>query len=133
MRTITVVIMCSWEDDENLRDALEQYNDSGLKQEQILDFVSNEFPTYLWSLRSLQRRLRYFNIKHNEITNDTILQAMDILENELKGPGQWHKMKHKFVIFLLSPLLTDNFWLVSSILTNLLFFLRSKQSLGKQQ
>ena len=88
MRTITVVIMCSWEDDENLRDALEQYNDSGLKQEQILDFVSNEFPTYLWSLRSLQRRLRYFNIKHNEITNDTILQAMDILENELKGPGQ---------------------------------------------
>ena len=79
--------MATWIHDDNLREAMSQYVLQGLQRSEILDFLRRDFPQYLWSIRSLDRRLRHFEIYYNSnsVEIDDVMQAV---ENEIGGPGQ---------------------------------------------
>jgi hypothetical protein len=64
-----------------------KYVGQNLQTREILDFLTHDFPQYAWSLRSLDRRLRHFNLYFNDnsVTVDEVIQAV---ETELKGPGR---------------------------------------------
>ena len=58
-----------------------------LRRKEILDFVSEDFNLYAWSLRSLDRRLEYFNIRYTDhnVDLDDIETAV---RQEMDGPGK---------------------------------------------
>jgi len=76
-----------WTEDEYLEKALCKYVKEGLKREEILDFVVRDFREYAWSLRTLDRRLRYFGISFTD-RNVTVDQVKTAVRKELDGPGQ---------------------------------------------
>lgn len=58
-----------------------------MQRSEILDFVKRDHPNYSWSLRTLDRRLRFFNTYY--IDKAISLQEVRlIVQNELQGPGQ---------------------------------------------
>ena len=76
-----------WKEDETLKETLQCYVKEGLQREEILDFVRRDFEAYAWSMRTLDRRLNYFDIKYTDhsVTIDEIKGAV---EKELQGPGK---------------------------------------------
>ena len=76
-----------WKQDVDLKDTLTRYVKENLRRTEILDFVSMDFNLYSWSLRSLDRRLEYFNIQYTDRSVD-----LDDIETpvrqEMDGPGQ---------------------------------------------
>lgn len=76
-----------WQDDGELSDTLKKYVEQQLQRNEILDFVSREFDQYDWSLRSLDRRLRFFNINYID-RNVTVQEAREAISKELNGPGK---------------------------------------------
>ena len=62
----------SWKEDDLLKGALQKYVKQGLKREEAIDFLRRDFPQYAWSIRTLDRRLRHFEVYYRD---DTI-QAM---------------------------------------------------------
>ena len=52
----------TWKEDLNLREKLNDYVTEGLRREEILDFMLRDFDCYAWSIRTLDRRLRYYDI-----------------------------------------------------------------------
>ena len=67
----------NWKDDEELKRDLEKYVKHNFKRKEVLDFVSSKYPMYVWSLRTLCRRLSHFNIKYTnyEIELDNLRQT----------------------------------------------------------
>ena len=53
----------------------------------MLDFLRRDFPTYAWSIATLDRRLRYFNIFYMD-TNVTLDEVKEAVGKELEGPGK---------------------------------------------
>ena len=53
----------------------------------MLDFLSRDFPLYVWSLRMLDRKLRHFGIFFNDGTYKVDL-VMKAFETEQNGPGK---------------------------------------------
>ena len=53
----------------------------------MLSFLTRDFEEYAWSLRTLDRRLRYFNIFRND-KNVSVEQVKAAVGNELMGPGK---------------------------------------------
>jgi len=53
-----------WKDDACLKAALIEYVRQNLPRKELLDFVKLEFAQYTWSLPTLDRRLRHFDIHH---------------------------------------------------------------------
>ena len=77
--------MATWFHDDNLKEAMYQYVQQGLKRSEILDFLRRDFPQCPGSIRSLERRPRHFEILCcNGVGIDDFMKAV---ENELKGPG----------------------------------------------
>ena len=72
---------------EALRIDLEKYVRQNLRRYEILDFVTLQYPMYAWSLRSLARRLQFFNIKctDHEVELEEVKTAV---QKELQGPGK---------------------------------------------
>lgn len=64
-----------WRDDQVLREALEKYVQQGLKISEIMDFMLLDFAEYPWSMSSLDRRLRHFEINYNDKT----VQVQDVI------------------------------------------------------
>ena len=60
---------------------MKTYVSRGLPREEILDF-----PQYAWSLRTLDRRLREFDI-HFSDTRISVEEVKEAIKNELDGPG----------------------------------------------
>ena len=52
----------NWINDKHLEDTLRKLVGDNLKRTEILDYMQRDFPGYAWSLRTLDRRIRYFNI-----------------------------------------------------------------------
>ena len=77
----------SWKEDEDLEKILNQYVKEGLRREEILDFLSRDFPDYAWSIRTLDRRLQYFDIRYID-QNVTINQLQTAVKKEMEGPGK---------------------------------------------
>ena len=77
----------AWEHDSELKEDLEKYVLQGIQRKEILDFMYRDYPHYTWSLRSLDRRLRYFKIYY--IDNCITLQEVhNAVKEELDGPGR---------------------------------------------
>ena len=53
----------------------------------MLDFLKRDFPRYAWSIPTLDRRLRHFNIFYTD-TNVTVDEVKEDVGKELAGPGQ---------------------------------------------
>lgn len=76
-----------WENDEELKEDLERYVKQNLKRKEILDFVSDKYPMYAWSIRTLCRRLSHFNIRYIDYQTD-LNDVQVAVQEEMKGPGQ---------------------------------------------
>ena len=72
--------------DEALRIPLEKYICQNLRQYEILDFVKLQYPMYAWSLRSLARRLQFFNIKNTDY--EVEVEVKTAVQKEFQGPGK---------------------------------------------
>ena len=56
----------------------------GLQRIEALDFLKRDFPQYPWSLRTLDRRLRHFDIFYNDKSVE-VEDVQTVVGNELKG------------------------------------------------
>ena len=76
-----------WKDDERLKDSLDEYSRQGLQRQEILSFMKKDFSHYAWSLRTLDRRLRWFDIYRTDptVTEEALRTAVT---EELDGPGK---------------------------------------------
>lgn len=84
--TIGLELM-DWKDDKNLVKELSQYVKENVQRREILDFMKQDYGDYNWSMATLDRRLRYFNL--NYIDRATSLETIEsAMKNELKGPGR---------------------------------------------
>ena len=77
----------SWKEDLSLKEALNKYVRQSLHREEMIDFLRRDFGGYSWSIRTLDRRLRYFDIRYTDI-NRTVDEVRNAVREELKGPGQ---------------------------------------------
>ena len=77
----------NWLEDDDLKADLTRYVREGLSRSEILDFVRRDYSFYAWSIRTLDRRLRQYQIFYNDknVTVDDVRRAVEI---ELAGPGK---------------------------------------------
>jgi len=76
-----------WKDDEKLENDLKSYLCQGLQRTEMLDFVKRDYPCYRWSIRTLDRRLRHFDLYYIDKTI-SVEDAQNIVKDELNGPGK---------------------------------------------
>ena len=77
----------SWKEDLKLREKLKDYVTEGLRREEILDFMLRDFDCYAWSIRTLDRRLRYFDIRYTD-TDVAVDDVEEAVTREMDGPGR---------------------------------------------
>ena len=76
-----------WESDGELQRELSKYVTKGLQRNEILSYMLRDFPQYSWSIRTLDRRMRYFNIfYHNK--NVSLNAVKEAVKGELNGLGK---------------------------------------------
>ena len=76
-----------WESDGDLKRELSKYVTKGLQRNEILSYMLRDFPQYSWSIKTLDRRMRYFNIFYHN--NNVSLNAVkEAGKGELNGPGK---------------------------------------------
>ena len=73
--------------DYNLEEPLRNHNRQGLQRKEILRFMVRDFGEYTWSLRSLDRKLSYFNIHRND-KSVSVEDVISAINKELMGPGR---------------------------------------------
>ncbi len=76
-----------WKYDLKLKADLIKYVKERMQRIEILDFMQKDYPIYKWSLRTLDRRLSYFNIKYID-ENVRIDDVREAVREELEGPGK---------------------------------------------
>ena len=77
----------SWKDDLYLMQQLKELNSKGMRLQEILSYMKRDFSQQSWSLITLNRRLRFFNI-YRHAKNVTIDEVTEAIKKECKGPGQ---------------------------------------------
>ena len=75
-----------WEVDENLETDLRKYVLQNLRRKEILDFVERDYPQYMWSLGTLSRRLKYFEITYVDY-DIPLNQVQAAFNEENDAPG----------------------------------------------
>ena len=70
-----------------LKADLEKYVCQGMTIKEILDFMLRDFSSYQWSIRTLDRRLRYFEIYYNDSTV-TVEDVRQPVKKEIEGSGE---------------------------------------------
>ena len=86
-----------WEKDTKLKGEMRKYVSQGLRREEILDFLKRDFPEYALGFRTLERRLRAFDIYFID-KNISVEQVQDAVRKELDGPGKllgYREMQNK--------------------------------------
>ena len=76
-----------WKEDDDLKDILVQYVKQYLRRTEMIDFVSRDLDEYAWSLRSLDRRLEYFDIRYTDRSVE-IHQVETAVRKEMAGPSK---------------------------------------------
>ena len=69
-----------------MKEALNEFVRQGLRRDEILDYMVRDFPDYACSIRTLDRRLRYFEIFYTDV-DVTVEQVEQVVRQELEGPG----------------------------------------------
>ena len=77
----------SWIEDEALKDDLEKYVKQDLRRNEILDFVRRDYSQYAWSLSSLDRRMRQFDVYYTDKCV-TVEEVREAVVKEVDGPGK---------------------------------------------
>ena len=77
----------TWKNDDALKNAFIKYIRQGLQRKEILDFVQRDFSKYAWSLRTLDRSIKYFEIPKFDY-RVTVDQVQRKVAEEGNGPGQ---------------------------------------------
>ena len=76
-----------WESDGELKRELSKYVTKGLLRNEILSYILRDFPQYSWSIKTLDRRMRYFNIFYH--SNNVSLNAVkEAFKGDPNGPGE---------------------------------------------
>ena len=76
-----------WESDGELQGKLNKYVTKGLQRNEILSYMLRDFPQYSWSIRTLDRRMRYFNIFYHD-KNVPLNAVKGAVKGELNGTGK---------------------------------------------
>ena len=76
-----------WQQDQYLQDDLKKYVLENFTRKEVLDFVSQDYPQYAWSLSSLKRRLAFFGINYVKYDIE-IDEVENAVREEVEGPGQ---------------------------------------------
>ena len=63
------------------------YVTKGLQRNEILSYMLRDFPQYSWSIRTLDRRMLYFNISYYD-KNVSLNAVKEAVREELNGPGK---------------------------------------------
>ena len=76
-----------WQNDEELQSSIKHYVMQNMKRSEVLDFLKRDYPEYAWSLLTLDRPMRYFDIKYinYETTVDEVVAASNTKND---GPEQ---------------------------------------------
>ena len=77
----------AWQSDRRLEEEMKKFVKQGIKRKEILDFLRRDFPQYAWSIPTLDRRLRHFNINYAD-ENVSVDQVRDAVAREIRGPGK---------------------------------------------
>ena len=56
-----------WKEDIVLKEEMAKYVKQGFQRREMLDFLKRDFAQYAWSLRTVDRRLRHFDIQYNSL------------------------------------------------------------------
>lgn len=106
----------SWKTNIALKSDLQKYVAQNLRRSEVLDFMKKDFPIYPWSLPTLDRRLRHFNIKYIDVTTP-LERVIDAVNYEINGPGKLlgyramnNKLRIEHKIFVPRKLVTDVVW-----------------------
>ena len=88
--------LATWKNDKTLRSEMQKLVKEGLKRSEIVDFLRKDFAQYPCSIRSLDHRLRYFQIYYND-QEVTVEQVTEVVRTELEGPGKLlgYRLMHK--------------------------------------
>lgn len=84
----------SWCEDVRLQEDLRNYVRQGMKRKEMLDFLKRDFPTYAWSIPTLDRRLRYFNIFYTDIQMSLSTKLRRLLARNLKDLANFSVTEH---------------------------------------
>ena len=76
-----------WINDAKLESDLKSYVAQNYKRTEILDFVKRDFAEYQWSIATLARRLKQFQISYVDYTTD-VDKVQEAVQTELDGPGK---------------------------------------------
>ena len=77
----------NWINDVGLEQDLKVYVQKNLKRKEILDFMKRNYEQYCWSIATLDRRLRFFDI--NYIHYNTAMETVHAnVQKELNGSGK---------------------------------------------
>ena len=76
-----------WKEDIVLKEEMAKYVKQGFQRREMLDFLKRDFAEYAWSLRTVDRRLRHFDIQYND-KNVSVEEVKDVVKKELDGPGK---------------------------------------------
>ena len=75
-----------WEPDGELKRELSKYVTKGVQRNEISSYMLRDFPQCSWSIKTLDRRMRYFNIfYHNNVSLNAVKEA---IKRDLNGPGK---------------------------------------------
>ena len=86
-----------WKDDLILKETLQKHVKDGLCREEILDFVARDFEQYPWSIRTLDRRLRHFEIYYHDRTV-SLEQVQDACSRKVLWIKVWASNSHPKLI-----------------------------------
>ena len=75
-----------WKDNEQLSADLKQYIEQRLQRIEILDYMQRDYDCYFWSIRTLDRRLNYFNIRYID-GNIPVADIREAVAKAFEGPG----------------------------------------------
>ena len=75
-----------WEQDGELKRELSKYVTKGVQRNEISSYMLRDFPQCSWSIKTLDRRMRYFNIfYHNNVSLNAVKEA---IKRDLNGRGK---------------------------------------------
>eukprot|EP00794_Sanderia_malayensis_P013426 gene13426-14806_t len=77
----------AWKNDFVLKEQLLDYVKQNMKRCESLSFLKRDFAHYSWSIPSLDRRLRFFEIYFNN-RDVSIEEIKTVVAEELEGPGK---------------------------------------------
>ena len=66
---------------------LSKYVTKGLQRNEVLSYMLRDFPQYSWSIKTLDRRMRYFNIFYHS-NNVSFNAVKEAVKGDLNGPGK---------------------------------------------